>query len=136
MSQPVKLSDRLVLNARIVGELSERSIAGQIEFWARLGQAVESVLRADELLRIKKRGDAVDFAERLETVDSPAGRARVDAVLAAEPYPHFDIADGRPGYLVKIDADGTRTVGRFVNRKFRPAEDEDRARRPVRKSRR
>jgi hypothetical protein len=36
MSQPVKLSDDLVLDARLVGELLERSIAGQIEFWAQL----------------------------------------------------------------------------------------------------
>lgn len=36
MSQPVKLSDGLVLDARITGEIAERSIAGQIEFWARV----------------------------------------------------------------------------------------------------
>ncbi len=33
MSQPVKLSDALVLDARITGKLVERSIAGQVEFW-------------------------------------------------------------------------------------------------------
>ena len=32
MGQPVKLSDKLVLDARIVGETTERSIAGQVEF--------------------------------------------------------------------------------------------------------
>ncbi len=136
MSQPVKLSDRLVLNARTVGKLSERSIAGQIEFWARLGRAVESILRTGDLLSLKAQGDAVDAAERLDSVDSPAGRARVAAVLTAEPHPHFEVADGRPGYLVRIEADGSRTVGRFVNRTFRPAGDDTRARRPGRKPRR
>ncbi|MBX9692585.1 MAG: ParD-like family protein [Cyanobacteria bacterium] len=43
MSQPVKLSDELVLDARLVSELGERSIAGQIEFWARLGRAIELI---------------------------------------------------------------------------------------------
>ena len=38
MSQPVKLSDSLVLDARLAGEAVERSIAGQVEFWARLGR--------------------------------------------------------------------------------------------------
>ena len=38
MSQPVKLSDGLVLDARLTGEVFQRSIAGQIEFWARLGR--------------------------------------------------------------------------------------------------
>jgi hypothetical protein len=32
MSQPVKLSDQLVLDARLTGDVAERSIAGQIEF--------------------------------------------------------------------------------------------------------
>jgi ParD-like antitoxin of type II bacterial toxin-antitoxin system len=41
MSQPVKLSDALVLDARLAGEAMERSIARRVGFWARLGRAVE-----------------------------------------------------------------------------------------------
>ena len=48
MSQPVKISDALVLDARLTGEVTERSIAGQIEFWARLGRAIEPLLRGDQ----------------------------------------------------------------------------------------
>ena len=44
MNQPVKLSDSLVLDARLAGEVLERSIAGQIECWARLGRSVEESL--------------------------------------------------------------------------------------------
>ena len=33
MSQPVKISDELILDARLTAEFAERSIAGQIEFW-------------------------------------------------------------------------------------------------------
>ena len=43
LSQPVKLSDALVLDARLAGEAVERSIAGQVEFWAAiraLGRAI------------------------------------------------------------------------------------------------
>ena len=121
MGQPVKLSDSLVLDARVVAESAERSIAGQIEFWARLGRAVEPVLRTEEALRLKARGDVHPLSECLGTVDSKAGHARVRKVLAADPWPHFEPAKGRPGYLVRIDADGTRTVGRFVGRTFQRA---------------
>ncbi|WP_242392153.1 ParD-like family protein [Anaeromyxobacter oryzisoli] len=121
MGQPVKLSENLVLDARIVGETSERSIASQIEFWARLGRAVEPVLRTETVLRLKKRGEAVPLSACLSSVDTASGRERVKAHLAAGPYPHFEPAPGRPGFIVKIDEDGTRTVGRFVNRQFRPA---------------
>ena len=121
MGQPVKLSDALVLDARLVGEAAERSIAGQIEFWARVGRAVEGLLRGDRVLQLKQRGEAVPLSGLLGSVDSKAGRERVKAQQAARPFPHFERAPGKPGLLVRIDEDGTRTVGRFVKREFRPA---------------
>jgi len=120
MGQPVKLSESLVLDARLTGEVAERSIAGQIEFWAGLGRGVESLLRADKALALKKRGEAVPLSACLKSVNTRAGQDRLAAVLAARPYPHFETGPAR-GMLVKIDEDGTRTAGRFVNRKFRPA---------------
>src|SRR5688572_22335037 len=111
MGQPVKLSESLVLDARLAGELAERSLAGQIEFWARIGRALEGIMRSRELLALKRRGDARPLSEAIASVDSDAGRQRVQAVLNAEPYPHFEQAPGRPGLLVKIDEDGTRTIG-------------------------
>ncbi len=121
MGQPVKLSDKIVIDARVAGELSERSIAGQIEYWARLGRATDMMLRADSALRLKQRGEATSLSDMLKSIDTADGRARTTSYLAARPYPHFEAAPDRTGYLVKIDEDGTRTVGRFVNRRFRPA---------------
>ena len=122
MAQPVKLSDDLVLDARLTGELSQRSIAGQVEFWARLGRALETLMRADDVLRLKRLGDAKPLSKSLAAADTAAGRKRLAAHLAARPFPHFEAAPGRPGLLVKIDADGKRTVGRFVRRVFKPVE--------------
>ena len=45
MSQPVKISDELILDARLTAEIAERSIAGQIGFWAQLGRAAVAGLR-------------------------------------------------------------------------------------------
>lgn len=120
MGQPVKLSDALVLDARVVGGRAERSIAGQIEFWARLGRAVEPVLRADEALRLKAQGDVRPLSECLGSVDAPEGRARLRAALEEGPWPRYETAPRRPGLLVRVDRDGTRTVGRFAGRTFRP----------------
>lgn len=117
MSQPVKISDALVLDARLTGEVAERSIAGQIEFWARLGRAVESLLRGDKALALRRAGDAKPLSECLRSVDSAEGRQRVTEHLKTRPYPHYDPAD-RPGLLIRIEANGKRTVGRFVNREF------------------
>lgn len=118
MSQPVKLSDRLVIDARLAGELLERSIAGQIEFWAQLGQAVEPLLQGTTVMALRKAGKVQSLAACLASVDSPEGRRRVVEYLETQPFPRYEPAPGRPGMLVRIDDDGTRTVGRFVDRRF------------------
>ena len=120
MSQPVKVSDALLLDARVAGDLVERSIAGQIEFWARIGRAMEPLLRGDQMLALCQSGKVKPLSACLESVDSPAGRQRVMEHLKTRPYPHYEAA-AEPGLLVRIEADGSRTVGRFINRQFQPA---------------
>ncbi|HEU5123051.1 MAG TPA: hypothetical protein VFW05_03200 [Verrucomicrobiae bacterium] len=117
MSQPVKVSDALVLDARLTGEVAERSIASQIEFWARLGRAIEPLLRGDKALALRRSGDAKPLSESLRSVDSPEGRKRVAEHLKSRPYPHYEATD-TPGLLIRIESNGKRTIGRFVNREF------------------
>jgi hypothetical protein len=121
MAQPVKLSDSLVLDARLAGELMERSIAGQVEFWARLGRAIESMLAGTDALALARKGAARPISECLLSVDSPEGRARVTQFLESQPFPHYEAHPTERGLLVRTDADGHRTTGRFVNRQFQPA---------------
>jgi len=118
MSQPVKVSDNLLLDARLAGESMHRSIAGQVEFWARLGRAIEPLLGGAQAMALCRSGAARSVSECVESADSPAGRGRVATYLAMEPFPHFEPAADAPGLLVKIDADGRRTIGRFVKRRF------------------
>ncbi|MDO8678104.1 MAG: hypothetical protein Q7R30_06015 [Acidobacteriota bacterium] len=118
MSQPVKLSDDLVLDVRLAGELLERSIAGQIEFWAQLGQAVEPLLQGTTVMALRKAGKVQPLSACLASVDGPEGRQRVIDFLDSRPFPHYEPTPDRPGVLVRIDEDGTRTVGRFVDRRF------------------
>jgi hypothetical protein len=118
MSQPVKVSDALILDARLMGEATQRSIAGQIEFWARLGRAVETLLRGDQMLALCKAGKAKPLSACLESIDSVEGRNRLNEYLKSLPFPHYEPDPGSPGLLIKIEANGKRTTGRFVNRKF------------------
>jgi hypothetical protein len=118
MSEPVKLSDQLVLEARTAGSIMERSIAGQVEFWAGLGKAVEPLLRGHQAQTLKAAGKEAALEEILASVDTAEGRQRVHAYLATRPYPHFEASSDGPGVLIRIDEDGTRTRGRFVDRQF------------------
>jgi hypothetical protein len=121
MSQPVKLSDELVLDARLTAEVAERSIAGQIEFWAQLGRAIEPLLDGARALALRRAGAIRPLSECLASADSDAGRQRVRDYLNTQPFPHYEPAPDSPGLLVRIDADGIRTLGRFVGREFQPA---------------
>ncbi len=118
MSQPVKLSDELVLDARLTAELAERSIAGQIEYWAQLGRAIEPLLEGSRALALRRAGRAVPLSECLSSIDSPEGRRRVVEYLESRPFPHYEPAPGGTGLLIRVAEDGTRTVGRFVGREF------------------
>lgn len=118
MGQPVKLSDNLMLDARLEAQESERSLAGQIEHWARLGRAIEAVIRPPTAVKLKRHASLL--RDRFREIGAPAGHARMAALLASGPFPRFEPVPDRPGLLVKIDEDGTRTVGRFVKRVFTP----------------
>jgi hypothetical protein len=119
MSQPVELSDELILDARLTGELAERSIADQIELWAQLGRAIEPLLEGSRALALRRAGAVVPLSECLASVDTAAGRRRVAEYLATRPFPHYEPVPGEPGLVVRIDGDGARTVGRFAGREFR-----------------
>ena len=120
MSQSVKLSDELVLDARLASQLAERSIGGQIELWAKLGRAIEPLLTGTQVLALQHAGAVKPLSACLATVDSPEGRRRVADHLDTQPFPHYQPVPGRPGMLCRIDADGRRTIGRFMHRRFKP----------------
>src|SRR5271155_775499 len=77
MSQPVKISDELIFDARKIAEIAERSISGQIEFWAQLGRAIEPLLDGSRALALRRGGAAGLLSECIASIDSVEGRRRV-----------------------------------------------------------
>jgi hypothetical protein len=122
MGRTVRLSDGLVQDARLVGEVAERSIAGQIEYWAQLGRAVASLIDGESALRHKRGRGGKRPSACLRTRSRKEAIAEFAEYMNARPFPRYHPVLGRPGYLLKIDADGSRTLGRVVNRSFEPVE--------------
>ena len=118
MSQPVKLSDALVLDARLAGKAQQRSIAGQVEFWARLGRSLDELLEGRAKTALGENREQKSLSELVSSVSAVEGRMRLKAYLDSRPFPHFEPHPTRRGFLVRIEQDGTRSVGRFVNRQF------------------
>lgn len=67
-----------------------------------------------------------EICKCLAEVDTPDGKRRVFEYLSTIPFPHFEAAIDHPGYLIRIDVDGKRTLGRFDNREFQAATDPNR----------
>jgi ParD-like antitoxin of type II bacterial toxin-antitoxin system len=124
MGQPVKLSDELVNDARAVVPFSQRSIAGQIEFWAGLGKSIEPLLRGDQALSLQMAGGERPLSVLLAEVDTAKGRERLEDVLNKCPYPRFKPVVGHPELICRIEEDGRETIGRFVGREFLAVEVE------------
>ena len=122
MGQPVKLSDELVDDARAVSPFSQRSIAGQIEFWARLGKSIEPLLRGDRALSLQMAGGERSLSQLLSEVDTAKGRKRLESALNKRPYPHYKQVPDHPDLICRIEEDGRETVGRFVGREFKAVE--------------
>jgi len=130
MSLPVRLSDALVLDARLAGEVVHRSISGQVEFWASIGRAIEPLILGEQLIALCRTTSVRPLSVCLESVDSPEGHRRLVDFLKTQPYPHYEPAPDGHGLLIRIEEDGKRSLGRFVNREFRLIEKERSARDP------
>lgn len=123
MGLPIKISPELALAARTEAKVFERSLAAQVEHWARIGRAVEQVLGHDQLAALKRQAGMPEFADAMRRVSSEAGQRRALAHLQKLGGPRYGTDPERPGGVVRIDPDGTRTRGRFVRRTFVPTPD-------------
>lgn len=74
-------------------------------------------MRVPAVSALKERA-AMTLNESVAQIGTPAGQRRLNEVLQRKPYPHYEAVQDRPEYLTRIDADGTRVVGRFVGRQF------------------
>jgi hypothetical protein len=126
MGVPVKLSDDLVNEAREEAKAADRSITSQIEHWARLGRTVEGVVRhraGDPSVAPRTRRAMLSAIARVASADA---RPDLASSLMQGRAVYQDAGDG---LIERIEVDGTRTIGRFVNRRFTP----DQAERPTRR---
>lgn len=99
--------------------IMERSIAGQVEFWARLGKTLEEVATGQQMAALQQAG-TLPLSEIVETVNKPAGRKRVAQYLNSRPFPRFTPYPSLTAIFVREDANGEKTVGRFKRGAFQP----------------
>jgi len=75
-----------------------------------------------QAMALKKSGSLRPLSECLVEPGTDAGTRRVVEYLRSQPFPHYEADPEISGVLVRIDEDGTRIRGRFVNRRFEAVE--------------
>ncbi len=125
----VKISNELADSARQVAQLSDRSLAGQIEHWAKLGKSVESVLSGESTIALKKSGQNAKNA-RYDARPGESAQEILTSLRKAMPYgvvregltaTHrvlYEADPDHPGGLIRVSPDGARIPGRMVDRTF------------------
>jgi hypothetical protein len=116
-STPLRISAELVRKARKEAANADRSLTGQVEHWLKLGMALETVLSHPQARELKKSA-TVDVHAALAKARTKSARTKALAHLRSTGEPRYGTDPKFPGKIIRIDPDGTRHVGRLVNRTF------------------
>ena len=109
VSLPAGLADSLKEQAAIQG----RTIATQIEHWAIIGRAVESVLPAPAIVALKSGQDAGEIMSRISAYLLHQQPALLIAQLEAGKSPRYGVDPKDSSVAIRIEPDGTETRGRW-----------------------
>jgi hypothetical protein len=129
MASPLRLNAALIEAAEREGAVQKRSVPRQIEFWAELGKAVESVVGPADVVaviqgikRIKVEPvasiavDPGDVFDSIET-DRKSGALGKKVTSAAI---YYQTSLSQPGLLDRVNAStGERQTGLFRNGEFK-----------------
>jgi hypothetical protein len=130
----VKLSDEDVIrDLKQEARIADRSMAGQIGHWVKLGKAVEAALVSSEIRAVKEnsrvlsRGTAGDgmlekILSSLNRLIISPDRTSVKAGIMAAGVPVYQSDPANPGRIIRINPDRSRVSGNIRNGSFVPAE--------------
>lgn len=129
MGSPVKVGDDLAAAAKETAELANRSMAKQIEHWARLGRAVEQLVKTSDVMAFKahladpadegKISEARAALERLvEALVERTDRDAARALISTTGKPVYEAVPGRPDRVAQVWPNGRKVVGHFDGGEF------------------
>jgi len=131
-TSPIRLQADLMDDATLTGERFHRSAAEQVEYWASIGQKVSKVLDPDTLLSISAGLMRVQvepvYAQPLSPEDvfthleSERAQGTLPQIVSNSPI-CYQQSLTHPGYLERINADGSATVGQFSHGEFKPLDE-------------
>lgn len=108
----------------MAAEENQRSMAAQIEHWALLGRVIEKALTLGHAVALKRSEGHLDastlvrIAEALSNALDPDRSAVTRTAIGLRDPICYETDPALPGLLIQRQPDGTRRVGRMVDRDF------------------
>lgn len=128
-ASPIRIQQDLMQTATIEGVKHNRSASEQIEYWASLGRGIARVIDPDVLLSLRA---GLSKLEVVPVVSQPIDPDDVFSALEQDRNSgklsqnctttgfRYQSSNQFPGYLERINEDGTISVGQFTNGEFVP----------------
>ncbi|NOU22664.1 MAG: hypothetical protein HOO93_12940 [Methyloglobulus sp.] len=126
-ASPIRLQENLMQSAVLAGKRHHRSASEQIEYWAELGRSVAAELNPDVLMsvasglaRIKVEpiyGEPINPDEVLQALEIERQQGTLSQKVTGSVV-KYQASRIHPGYLERIEMDGTITTGQFQNGSF------------------
>jgi hypothetical protein len=111
LTVPRRINARLLAEAESSAAIFHRSGTEQLEHWAALGAAVESVMGLPTVARIKTLGRAANIDSLVAAAGTPAGNRKLARFLEKQAYPQYGITKRGIG-VVAIRAKGGQGLAR------------------------
>tara|TARA_A100001391_G_scaffold198051_1_gene179191 strand:+ start:303 stop:725 length:423 start_codon:yes stop_codon:yes gene_type:complete len=126
---PLRLERTLVEAAEQVRKVAHRSVAGQIEYWASLGQVLARIATPEQITSLQAGIARLHIeSPEAEPIDPDAVFGEVERSRASESLAErvtasavrYQASRTNPGLLEQIAPNGEVTVGTFRNGQFHP----------------
>lgn len=128
-ASPIRLDPALVEIAKKEGSTKKRSAPKQIEYWAELGKAIESVIDLKDVYAIIQgfmkltveslESKAVDPKAVFNSLEKKRKSGELAKNVTTSPI-YFEASQTKPGLLDRVDlTTGERQTGTFLNGKFK-----------------
>jgi hypothetical protein len=117
---PRRIDTTLLARAESSGAIFHRSGTEQLEHWAILGAAVETVLGLSSVAKMKTIGQTYDLDEMLSKTGLAAANKDLARSLEKQPFPQYSVDPKSPKGVVMHLKGGRKIHGRVVNGVFTP----------------
>jgi hypothetical protein len=106
---PRRINSHLLALAESAGTLYHRSGTEQLEHWATLGAAVESVMSLPTVAKLKTRGRAANIDALIAKAGTPGGNQKLSQLLEKQTFPQYGTIPGKPGVIVEYSKARVKT---------------------------